>query len=68
MFSRDVFSCKKRLRGRKSASNVRLNELVDYIMLLKIFGCPNMDRKSTDFMKKREVVSTFFVKQLPQSA
>ena len=68
VFSRDVFSCKKRLRGRKSASNVRLNELVDYIMLLKIFGCPNMERKSTGFMKKREVVSTFFVKQLPQSA
>ena len=68
VFSRDVFSCKKRLRGRKSASNVRLNELVDYIMLLKIFGCPNMERKSTDFMNKREVVSTFFVKQLPQSA
>ena len=26
-----------------------------------------MERKSTGFMKKREVVSTFFVKQLPQS-
>ena len=68
VFSRDAFSCKKILGGRESASNARLNESVDYIMLLKIFGCPNMERKSTDFMKKREVVSTFFVKQLPQSA
>ena len=31
---RDAFSCKKRLGGRKSASNVRLNESVDYIMLV----------------------------------
>ena len=68
MFSRDVFSCKKRLRGRKSASNVRLNELVDYIMLPKSLDAPNMERKSTDFMNKREVVSTFFVKQQLQSA
>ena len=62
------FFCKKRLRGRKSASNVRLNELVDYIMLLKSLEAPNMERKSTDFTNKREVVSTFFVKQQLQSA
>ena len=49
--------------GRKSASNARLNELVDYIMLLKSLEAPNMERKSTDFMNKREVVSIFFVKQ-----
>ena len=35
MFSRDVFSCKKMVGGRESASNGRLNESVDYIMLLK---------------------------------
>ena len=62
-FFRDVFSCKKMVGGRKSASNVRLNELVGYIMLLKSLEAPNMERKSTDFMNKREVVSTFFVKQ-----
>ena len=68
VFSRDAFSCKKILGGRESASNAKLNESVDYIMLLKIFGCPNMERKSTGFMNKREVMSTFFVKQQPQSA
>ena len=36
-FSRDVFSCKKMVGGRESASNGRLNESVDYIMLPKIF-------------------------------
>ena len=37
-------------------------------MLPKSLDAPNMERKSTDFMNKREVVSTFFVKQQLQSA
>ena len=74
VFSRDAFSCKKILGGRESASNARLNESVDYIMLLKIFGCPNMERKSTDFMNKsecgvnlfRETTATIGLKPAPR--
>ena len=45
VFSRDAFSCKKILGGRESASNARLNESVDYIMLLKIVGSPKYGEK-----------------------
>ena len=75
VFSRDAFSCKKILGGRESASNARLNESVDYIMLLKIVGCPNMERKSTNFMNKsecgvnlfRETTATIGLKPAPRA-
>ena len=45
VFSRDAFSCKKILGGRKLAFNTKLNESVDYIMLLKIVGSPKYGEK-----------------------